>query len=113
MNTIIVNGKRIQCSGSNVSIINGRVIVDGKEIANEESREVYVTIEGDVNKIDCSGSVTVKGNVKGNIDCSGSCEVEGDVGGDIDASGSVRCDNVSGSVDASGSVRCGKILSRM
>ena len=97
MNTIIVNGKRIQCSGSNVSIINGRVIVDGKEIANEESREVYVTIEGDVNKIDCSGSVTVKGNVKG----------------DIDASGSIRCGNVSGSVDASGSVRCGKILSRM
>ena len=68
MNTIIVNGKRIQCSGSNVSIINGRVIVDGKEIANEESREVYVTIEGDVNKIDCSGSVTVNGNVKGDIE---------------------------------------------
>lgn len=82
------------CNGSNISIINGRVIVDGKEIANEESKEIYVTIEGDVNKIDCSGSVTVNGNVKGNIDCSGSCDITGDVGGDVDASGSVRCDKI-------------------
>lgn len=90
MNKITINGKTITCSGSNVVINNGKVIVDGNIIQKCSSYDIKVVIEGDVNKIDCVGSVEVHGN-SGNIDCGGSCEVSGDVDGDIDAGGSVRC----------------------
>ena len=93
MNRITINGKTITCSGTNV-VIN-----------KCNSGDIKVIIEGDVNKIDCGGSVEVHGN-SGNIDCGGSCEVDGDVKGDIDAGGSVTCGNVSGDIDAGGSVRC-------
>ena len=81
------------------------IAVDGKTIQECNSGDIKVTIEGDVNKIDCGGSVEVHGN-SGSIDCGGSCEVNGDVKGDIDAGGSVTCGNVSGDIDAGGSVRC-------
>lgn len=102
---ITINGKTITCSGINIVISNGKVIVDGKTIQECNSGDIKVTIEGDVNKIDCDGSVEVHGN-SGSIDCGGSCEVSGDVKGDIDAGGSVTCGNVSGDIDAGGSVRC-------
>lgn len=105
MNRITINGKTITCSGTNVVINNGKVIVDGNIIQECNSGDIKVTIEGDVNKIDCDGSVEVHGN-SGNIDCGGSCEVDGDVEGDINAGGSVTCGNVSGDIDAGGSVRC-------
>lgn len=102
---IAINGKTITCSGINIVISNGKVIVDGKTIQECNSGDIKVTIEGDVNKIDCGGSVEVHGN-SGSIDCGGSCEVSGDVKGDIDAGGSETCGNVSGDIDAGGSVRC-------
>ena len=82
-----------------------RITINGKTIQECNSGDVKVTIEGDVNKIDCGGSVEVHGN-SGSIDCGGSCEVSGDVKGDIDAGGSETCGNVSGDIDAGGSVRC-------
>ena len=105
MNRITINGKTITCSGANVVINNGKVIVDGKTIQECNGGDIKVVIEGDVNKIDCGGSVEVHGN-SGSIDCGGSCEVSGDVKGDIDAGGSVTCGNVSGDIDAGGSVKC-------
>lgn len=105
MNRITINGKTITCSGTNVVINNGKVIVDGKTIQECRSGDLKVVIGGDVNKIDCSGSVTIRGNA-GNIDCGGSCEVNGDVKGNIDAGGSVTCGNVLGDIDAGGSVKC-------
>lgn len=82
-----------------------RITINGKTIQECNSGDIKVTIEGDVNKIDCGGSVEVHGN-SGSIDCGGSCEVSGDVKGDIDAGGSETCGNVSGDIDAGGSVRC-------
>lgn len=59
MNRITINGKTITCSGTNVVISNGKVIVNGKTIQECNSGDIKVTIEGDVNKIDCDGSVEV------------------------------------------------------
>lgn len=56
---ITINGKTITCSGINIVISNGKVIVDGKTIQECNSGDIKVTIEGDVNKIDCGGSVEV------------------------------------------------------
>lgn len=85
--------------------MHGKVIVDGKTIQECNNGDIKVTIEGDVNKIDCGGSVEVHGNA-GSIDCGGCCEVSGDVKGDMDVGGSVICGNVSGDIAAGGSVRC-------
>jgi len=103
---ITINGKEINYAGNNstITINNGRVIVDGKTIQECKSGDIKVVIEGDVNKIDCDGSVEVHGNVK-NIDCGGQCNVTGNVDGNIYAGGSITCGMVSGNISAGGSVR--------
>ena len=103
MNRITINGKTITCSGNNVVIRNGKVIMDGNTIQKCSSGDIRVVI--DVNNIDCDVSVTVRGNAR-IVNCGGSCEVSGNVDGDIDAGGSVTCGNVSGDIDAGGSVKC-------
>ena len=103
--SVTINGQTITCSGSNITILNGKVIVDGNIIQSDIGNNAKVIINGDVNKIECSGSVEVHGN-SGSIDCGGSCTVDGEVKGNIDAGGSVECGNVSGDIDAGGSVRC-------
>ena len=103
MNRIVINGKSINCSGNNVSIINNKVFVDGKEITDETINNSDVCIYGDVESIDCQGSVNCN-NVKGNIEAGGSVNCD-DVGGNINCGGSVRCDEIKGSVNAGGSIR--------
>lgn len=103
---VTINGKTIRVNGSNISIIDDQIIVDGKPI-NEalDKPNITVIVEGDCRILNACGNVTVKGNA-GNIDCRGSCHVEGNVTGNVDASGSVTCGDVGGDIDASGSVRC-------
>ena len=104
--TVSVNGKTIRVSGNNISIINDKILVDGKPL-NEamDAKNITVIVEGNCNKLEAAGHVEIKGNC-GSVDCSGSCTVHGDVTGNVDASGSVTCGNVGGDIDASGSVRC-------
>ena len=104
-NNVVINGQIFNCSGSNILIQGGQVVVDGKIIKSDLIGNVEVIINGDVNKIDCAGSVIVHGNA-GSVDCTGSCKIDGDVHGDVDTAGSVACGNVMGDIDASGSVKC-------
>lgn len=104
--TVSVNGKTIRVQGSNITIVNDKIIVDGK-VLNEsmDFKNITVIVEGNCNKLDAAGNVEIKGDC-GSVDCSGSCTIHGNVTGDIDASGSVTCGDVGGDIDASGSVRC-------
>ena len=88
---ITINGRSF--SGNNVSIVNGKVTIDGKRVDVEE-RDVKIT-------------VTVNGNI-GNLEMdSGEVTVQGDVGEIKTASGSVMCQDVKGGVQtASGNVSC-------
>ena len=104
---VTVNGKTIRVRGSSISVINNRVIVDGKVVSESLSGDVTVIVEGSCGNLKASGNVEVNGDC-GNIDCGGSCTVRGNVSGDIDAGGSITCGNVGGSIDAGGSVRCGR-----
>ena len=103
-NNVVINGKTITCSGSNIVVANGEVIVDGKVIESGIGSNPKVIVNGNVNVLSCHGSVEVHGN-SGDIDCGGSCTVKGNVSGNVDAGGSVTCGNVSGDVDAGGSIR--------
>lgn len=110
MNEININGKRITApDGCSVAMIGDKVFINRKEvddISKIESRVIKIEINGNIEKLETSGSVTVKGNI-GNIDCGGSCNVGGDVNGNINAGGSVRCKNVSGDINCGGSVHKG------
>lgn len=104
--TVSINGKTIRVSGSNITVINDKIIVDGKVLDESmDYKNITVIVEGDCNKLDAAGAVTVQGNC-GSVDCSGSCTIHGNVTGNVDASGSVTCGDVGGDIDASGSVRC-------
>jgi hypothetical protein len=103
MNKITVNGKTIEVSGNNISVINNKIFVDGKEISDEISKNADIYIYGDVGSIETDKSVNCD-NVKGDIHAGGSVNCD-DVNGSINCGGSVNCDNVGGSVTAGGSIR--------
>lgn len=93
--TITVNGSSY--SGSNVSIIDGVVTVDGVIQKQKISHLVNVTIAGDVERVEnTAGDVFIRGNVTGNVKTvSGSVECA-DIGNDVQT--------ISGNVTASGSI---------
>lgn len=99
--TISINGVKITISQGNISIVGGKLIVDGNEVKIGDSKDVH--IEGNVNDVKATGDVTITGDVKGSVDAGGSVSCR-DVGDEIDAGGSVRCSKVGGDIDAGGSV---------
>lgn len=104
---IIVNGKRYEApAGASVTIINGRVIINGRTVEEGLSEVVTLKVEGDLVALRVDGPVELTGNVHGPVSAGGSVEC-GDVGGSVQAGGSVRCGAVRGGVMAAGSVRHG------
>lgn len=88
MNSICVNGKTIVTSGKNISIVNGKIKVDGNTLYEEHNQNIYIEVQGNCGNIDTTGNVTVNGNCE-NIDCNGSVTCYGDINGDIDCNGNV------------------------
>jgi hypothetical protein len=85
---IKINGKVY--SGNVVSIINGKVTIDGVPQTGEAlSGVVRVEVTGDLKSLRTDANAVVTGNVLGDVDAGGSVNC-GDVEGDIDAGGSVR-----------------------
>lgn len=104
MNQIIINGKSISVRGNNISVVNGKVFVDGKLVEEGLSGDVNISFTGELANLKTSGSATINGIVKGNVDAGGSVKC-GDVFKNVDAGGSVQCGNVGGDVDAGGSIQ--------
>ncbi len=103
--SIVINGKTIKCSGNNMAVIDGNIIVDGKVISSNIPNNAKIVINGDVDKLECDGFVEVYGNA-GSIHCGGSCTVSKDIYGSIKAGGSVKYGKVSGDICAGGNVKC-------
>ena len=90
---IIIDGKTT-IVGRSISIDNNRIYVDGKLYIDEgQFKEGYVlgniTIQGNVQNINCSGDVVINGTVNGNISTSGDVTVRGTHSGDINCAGDV------------------------
>ena len=103
MNTIIINGTKIQTSGKSISVNDNSIYVDGNLIVDNLKGTVDIKFEGDLASLKCQGSATIYGNIKGNVDIGGSLNCK-DIIGNVDAGGSIKCGNVSGDIDAGGSV---------
>ena len=100
MSVIKINQKTYR--GRNIQISGNRVIIDGKEVKDEDQKIINITVEGDLEKlnVESAETVIVKGNVNGDAKTmSGDLEVGGDVTGNVKTmSGDVRCGNIGGKV---------------
>lgn len=106
MNRITINGKTYSSSG-NISVINGKVIMDGGEFTTED-KIINIHVEGDMNtlEVDCCDKVTVNGEVGRVSTVSGDIECRNVNGGVSSVSGDVRCGNIGGNVSTvSGDVK--------
>jgi hypothetical protein len=102
--TMIISGKNSykNYQGNNISINNGRVIIDGVDVTDDNDNKVLnITIQGNVESISGlvstlkvtgdinnlssgSGDVDIVGNVNGNIKVgSGDISVRGNVSGSV------------------------------
>lgn len=93
---ITINGKKY--SGSNITIDNGQIIIDGVSQQNySKDNVIRVSVIGDVNNIKTtSGDVDVEGNINNLQTNSGDVDVNGNVfkeinttSGDIDVNGDI------------------------
>ncbi len=107
MNRMVINGKEINIQGSNFTIKNNKVFVDGKEIANSDDIQSSNTIfiYGDIKNIETDKSVSCN-DVSGDVYAKGSVNCD-NIKGNVNAGGSVNCDDVGGSITANGSINCG------
>lgn len=105
-NRITINGTTVTVTGSasSVSIINGKVIVNGQVVQDGLSGIVEIKWDGPLASLQADAAVTC-GDVHGNVRAASSVSA-GDVGGSVNAGGSVNCGQVSGSVNAGGAVNC-------
>lgn len=104
MARIVIDGRSF--SGRSVSIINGRVTIDGVSQDGALSGVVEIRIvEGVLGELRTDAAVSC-GRVEGNVSAGGSVNCD-DVGGNVSAGGSANCGNIRGSVNAGGSVRHG------
>ena len=105
---IHVNGRVIRNVKGDITIVNGKMLVNGNPIeeydeATKDEKVVNITIEGDVERleVDTCETITVNGNVKRIKTNMGSVEISGDVSGDVHANmGSITCGNIEGDCHA-------------
>lgn len=107
MASITINGRSF--SGNNVSIVGGRIIIDGVEQTGDplSGRVDLIVVTGSIGHLTTDASVECEA-VTGNVTAGGSITCT-NVGGNVDAGGSVQAGPITGSVDAGGSVRCGPV----
>ncbi|WP_233485997.1 MULTISPECIES: hypothetical protein [Fusobacterium] len=86
--TVIIGGNiknsSISIEGNNVSIINNKIFVDGKEIETEE-KVINIIVEGNLDKleVDCCNSIKVNGVTKDIEVSNGNIAISGDVKGNV------------------------------
>ncbi len=101
--------RRISITGRNISISNGKIIVDGKEIDTGDDKNIVLEVTGDVGKIeaDICAQITVTGNAGAITTSQGDIKVQGDVDGSLQTSqGDIE---VGGSVNGNATTSMGDI----
>lgn len=88
VNKIVINGTNINCNGQNLSIVNGKIKVDGNLVSTINNNDINVEVYGNCGDIDTTGNVNIQGNCN-NVDCNGNVTCYGDIKGNIDCNGNV------------------------
>lgn len=96
--TVTING--VSYVGNNVKIINGKVIVDGKDMT-PDAKNITIHVDGDISSlnVDICEKLSITGNVNNVKTVSGDVNIGGNVGENVKTvSGDVKCGNISGKV---------------
>ena len=105
---ITLNGKTYTApAGASLTVINGKVMIDGKVVEEGLTGEVRLKVEGDLFTLVTDANVEC-GNVQGDVRADGNVTA-GHVGGALKADGNVTCGTVRGDVKADGNVTCGNV----
>lgn len=86
MNTVTINGQRIVTNGGSISVIDGKVTIDGKDVDLGQFKEkvINIVVEGNVDSITSSSAdITVNGSTGAINTQSGDVKVKGDVAGSV------------------------------
>lgn len=101
MATVTIGGQTY--TGNNISVRNGKVIIDGVEALTSSGPVIDIIVsEGVIQNLTTDGNVHAQ-NVTGDITAGGSINCV-NVMGDVQCGGSVKAENVSGDIMAGGSV---------
>jgi hypothetical protein len=95
-----INGKTIISNSNNISIINNKIIIDGKDVT-PDAKTINIEITGDVDKVevDCCERLSILGNCNSVSSHNGSVDIGGFVNGSVTThNGNIDCQNVGGSV---------------
>lgn len=98
MSTIVING--VIYSGSNITIKNGKVSIDGKSV-DVEDKVININVEGNLSSLsaDVVDKLTVQGSAGSVRTQTGDVEIGGDVSGDVSTqTGDIKCGAVGGSI---------------
>lgn len=109
MSQIIINNSSF--TGRNVTIINNKIIIDGKDVT-PDSKEINISITGNVDnlEVDYASKIEVQGNVDSLRSGSGNVICKGVIGNVQTGSGDVDCENVQGNIQTgSGGVNANSI----
>jgi hypothetical protein len=106
---IIINNKKYESVGQSISIINGKIVIDGNNVT-PDTKKINIVVDGDIENIhvDYCESIKIKGNVSNGVNTtSGDVEIDGNVTGNVKTtSGDIRCNNVGGEISTiSGNVK--------
>ncbi len=95
---ININGQSY--SGRNITITNGKVIIDGKDVT-PDGKEIKIAVEGGLNVLDVDAceTVYVDGRVGELKTASGDVKIKGNVEGNVNTmTGDVTCLDIIGNV---------------
>jgi hypothetical protein len=113
--TISTGNTSVVYSGNNVTITNGKVIIDGNDVT-PQMKNISISIEGSIDmlNVDACNYVKVSGTVNSLTTTSGDVTC-GNVAGNVDStSGDIECQDVGGSVQTvSGDVNANVIKGRV
>lgn len=96
---VTVNGKVY--TGDNVTIVDGKVMVNGKDVT-PNGKTINISVQGNIAQLKCDvcTKIEVTGDAGRLETMSGDVTVSGSVSGGIKTmSGDITCGNVSGSVE--------------
>ena len=99
----MININGMSFNGSNISISNNKIYVDGKRVDEqfEDQKTFNIVVDGPLSKLDVENaeSIEIKGDVGSIKTTNGNVQVSGSVNGDVKTvNGNVNAINIDGKV---------------
>lgn len=91
--------------GASITVNNGKVIINGKDVSNDfaDAKEINITIQGYVESIEANNNILIEGNV-GVAKSGNNLSVSGDILGSASAGNNIKANDIHGSANAGNNI---------